>query len=217
MNKHSKIKLFMLLLSASLLLGGCEKILTNPFPDEDEQEKTYSGFLQEMPKVTNMGANTFGCYINGELMASQGYFQKEGIDPSGYWPTGHVNGFFAERISFVTKKAHKEMELDFKLECGEMVIQIDTVPQNGLNDCILGMTLKGGTSNYSGSTKTIINIFFDKKNRIISGKFDDVRMEASREASGWESGTSQSCDIQSDIILLYLTDGRFDVKYGQNF
>ena len=42
-----------------------------------DPDKPKPGYLNQMPKETSIGANTFGYYINGKLIAAQGYYQEE--------------------------------------------------------------------------------------------------------------------------------------------
>ena len=44
-----------------------------------DPDKPKPGCLNQMPEETSIGANIFGCYINEELAALQGFFQQEGI------------------------------------------------------------------------------------------------------------------------------------------
>lgn len=60
-----------------------------------DPDKPKPGYLDEMPEETSIGANTFGCYVNGELAATQGWYQEEGVELYDWSSSArYVNGFW---------------------------------------------------------------------------------------------------------------------------
>ena len=44
-----------------------------------DPDKPKPGYLNQMPKETSIGANTFGYYINGKLIAAQDIIKKKNL------------------------------------------------------------------------------------------------------------------------------------------
>lgn len=178
----------------SLLFLGCESIYDSDNPQP--------GYLNKMPEKTSIGANTFGCYVNGELLASQGWYQQEGIEPY-LWGSysRYVNGFCYENngtktmyLRMGTKYALFSFKLDDKICLGE-------------NECSLLVTLKDRVPSFARLLVTTINVTrFDSIEHVISGKFDGITLH------------EEPSDINSNVIVsISISQGQFDIKYGQKF
>lgn len=80
--------------------------------------------LDKMPVKTEIGANTFGCYINGKLMAIQGRRRiiSEGATLDWYQLYSWVNGFWNthEHSTYV-------MNFEFLTSTSRISFMLDTV------------------------------------------------------------------------------------------
>ncbi len=135
-----------------------------------------------LPPITQTGANTFGCKINGEVWSVSGGGQKNNIGAD--WVTNTLvisgnsgNGF---GIKFTIETPLSEQSQVFEIK--DENIQIDVV--GGWEGCLFET---------EDITKGMIYIdYVSLEKRIISGRFD---LSAFKECKG-------------EIIL---TEGRFDI------
>lgn len=167
-----------------------------------DPDKPKPGCLNQMPEETSIGANTFGCYINEELAALQGFFQQEGI-ATNFWGayTRYVNGFWGEYSkSLDGNNIYTCMNLQANGELYYMYIKIYDTIYLGDNDCSIILELRDPKTLYGYIDNTINIINFDTIEHIISGRFDDITVP-----------------IQFTDSIVYISKGQFDIKYGTNF
>jgi len=173
----SHIKLLLLLASLSCLSLHCKK----------ESE------LDKLPPATAIGANTFGCLINGKAWPL-------GVKGSHYWDVSYQNGvlhiqynivsdpfnpILIEGVSFETNKIHTS---------GVFFINFDNQSENFVvkyNDVLYRSTQN---SNKNGMAYIYINNI-DSINHFVSGTFDFSLFD--------QSATSQ----------VKVSSGRFDFNY----
>lgn len=199
------LEMFFLLLFL-LLFVGCEL-------EDSDSDIPKPGYLKKMPEETSIGANTFGCYVNGELVAVRGRYQQQGGKPNYLgWYMQLVNGFYEMSDDY-----SKTMVLDIdvnKPNEGALHFLFKN-PQKGFVECKVyyatsieitpsGISEVGMAAVFSGSTDSaFVNIMnMDIDSQIICGRFDSISVVV-------ENGV--------DSFNVFLTDGYFDVKYGQDF
>ncbi len=197
------MKNLILLLLTTFVISCCNK-------GDDEQPKTE---LEKLPPATQTGANTAGCYINGELLIPKNGEQQFGGSPayglqrySGV-NFGSTNGDDYYAVQIVNKK---DIGGDF------IYLQLPTLI-NGIGDYIINQSnnefYMDGPNNphvivktydgvnlgkvyLSASNSGIIKITkFDFPNRIVSGIFNL---------------TVYNKDNPNETIEI--TDGRFDIN-----
>ena len=150
------------------------------------------GYLDYFPKKTQVGANTFGCYINGELAASQGYFQEEGIRSSMLGPYGYANGYWGIYPDTI-------MRFDIRLKQVSIIMRYVYL-HKGIYDCEVNIRFRDNQDLF-GSAVTTVNITkLDRLNHIISGEFGALEIPLYKTDS-----------------IVYLNKVRFDIKYGSDF
>ena len=164
--------------------------------DLHDPNKPRPGYLDQMPEETSIGANTFGCYINGELAAAQGVYQEKG---ARYLPElPYVNGFWDRYSGWINRDSiYTDMRLSFSSQYYYMFIRIPGDLSLGANDC--SFFISCDTSELVGTFESLIDItVLDTKKQIISGRFDDMKVNF----GDW---------------TIRITKGQFDVNYGTNF
>ncbi len=180
-----------------ILLTQISCVDDNSFPEPNIPR---AGYLTKMPKETNVGANSFGCYINKKIVASQGWYQTRGIDfyDNRYWIeySRYVNGWYR----YVTySDGSKAYLMSIQAHCESYYIQIflkDNI-NIGRNICTILLERQDGEETYIENA--VIDITkFNTTEYIISGRFDDIE-----------------ADLDNSTISI--TKGQFDIKYGQGF
>ena len=169
-----------------LFAFSCEK---PPEPEPVSQEPV-------MPPLTHTGANTFGCYIDGELFVA-----NEG--PS-VWSIPPVSGSFDEETGVLLLQGTRYDDKEFLDDIAIQVIGVTEIGDYRLYS--EGAELKGyvtsGSENcdyyYNMSNYGFVTVtFFDKTNNIISGNFS---MEL----------INLDCSEKKEMKI---TEGRFDFRY----
>ncbi len=168
------------------LAFSCEKPLE---PEPVSQEP-------EMPPLTHTGANTFGCYIDGELFVA-----NEG--PS-VWDIPAVSGSFdeaAKRLVLQGTRNNNDNLSDY------LVILVNNIDEPGNYmfdikfDHVKGYTQKSEESlvyyHDIGNKGSCTITYIDELNNIISGTFNMILVNP-------EYAVSSSINI---------TEGRFDFRY----
>ncbi len=180
--------------SLSLLLSAVSSC--DLFP-EDPTKPPKPGYLDYMPEETSIGANTFGCYVNGELAAARGPFQKDGTEL--YKP--YVSGFW-DKYEY---KNDTCMILDIVTKNYVFWIKIRKHPHLGENDMEFYADKRESDISFGGSDAVLNIIRFDTVEHIISGRFDNIKVPSTPI---YDSNITDT---------LYITNGQFDIKYGQDF
>ena len=186
--KHSRhlVEIMLFVLLCLFTITSCE------FFPEDPNKPPKAAYLDYMPEETNIGANTFGCYVNGKLEAVRGLFQKEGIAPH---LGSYVNGFWEKYKNDTTLKLH------IISKQATFYIHLHKCPHLGDNNCSFYLSLQSVSQGSGSIDTTSIDILkFDTISHIISGRFNDITIP-----------------MQFPESIVHLTDGQFDIKYGQNF
>lgn len=163
-------------------------------PDPDYPKE---GYLNYMPEETQIGANTFGCYINGKLVAVQGKYKQEGTAPSILWFGSIVKGFYSKEISGDTT-----MLINIQISPYEHILlqvtnlRLDT---NSVFEChYCSDKIEGKVPPYVAANVHITK--FNKDEQVISARFDTIVIPA-----------------LDNYPYMELTNGQFDIKYGKNF
>ena len=158
--------------------------------DKEFDRHNQSCYLQEMPYETHIGANKFGCYVDGELAASQGEFQE------GAYENQYVMGVMG-RVSVSWAKA--ALGLSFDTEHAAFIFEDESVPFVGTNSFRVKVTMKQEDASGVVEDALVEITYFDDASRIVSGRFGPVDVPL-HDADGHLLRTVR------------LTDGRFDVK-----
>ena len=167
------------------LLAGCmpSAIFDNDFGNDHNAPCE----LDYLPYETSIGANKFGCYMDGELLAVQGHFQEP--------CRGLIDNMEGEWDSYGQRAL-----LNFYLDYVDMVIDIASRPVTGMNLCRLEMKCPEAGLRGAADGVSVGIICFDEANGIISGRFGPVDVPL--------------CDDAGDVVkTVRLTDGRFDMKF----
>ena len=142
--------------------------------------------LDYLPYETNIGANKFGCYMDGGLLAVQGHFQEpcRGIidNMEGTWDS---HG--------------QRMLLKFYLEYVDIVVDIASKPVAGMNLCRLEMKCSEAGLRGAADAVSMELTCFDEGNGIVSGRFSSIDVPMYDKAGNW-------------VKTVCLTDGLFDVQ-----
>ena len=164
----------------------------------------WRGYFGDMPEETSVGANTFGCYISGELVASGEVPQKEGLKETWWWPR-FVNGFW-DRYSdsyqipdtwMFKDTTYTKMRLDFQGKNHTLQLTISDIPVVGTHDCRFWLRFSSSESSGIVFQSPVEITTFDTVNQIISGRFNE--------------------DVDWGDSIIHITEGQFDIKYGKNF
>ncbi len=171
-------------------------------------EKTQS--LTELPPITQTGAKTFGCYVNGELFVPMGriWSPQAPENPTVYFGTIRYNkpGFYWIRTQMFNEDNNKWFELEIYqvFEEKEYRFETDSIHIEYFDDfkhCYY--------SNYSeyfekyNDTGYIHITKLDTIRGIISGTFAFTLTNIP-----YVDDTAATCDS-----VIRITDGRFDLKF----
>lgn len=179
--------LILVLLSAALLAASCKK---NKVPDTRTE-------LEKLPPITQTGANTFGCLVDGKAWLPNGSKPQTGgpniqvyVDPTfqggAFYITGHQYNNFQSQVTFGSGGCTGGGLFDIALPLQAVSY---TRFLNTVNTC------EFSSSNSGSFRRGFFNISrYDLTNGIFSGTFELTIK-------------SQSC---GDTIRI--TNGRFDVK-----
>lgn len=178
-----------------LLLSSCDRLF-----DSNDSDESKPGYLDYLPEKTQVGANTFGCYINGELAASKSRYQIEGVKSSMLGPYDYVNGFWGIYSGFLNReKVDTIMRLRILLKQAYLSMEFDSLHRDKYN-CEVYIQFRDNPD-LSGSVVTTVDITkLDRSNHIISGEFKAINVPLYRIDS-----------------VVHLRKGRFDIKYGTKF
>lgn len=182
------MKRLIYLFSMLLLFSSCTSMIERWLGGEPYKDPHYP---DHMPEKTKEGNNTFGCYIDGKLLAVQGTEGVEGsglvkgdgmeydYGPSSTWPPTHY-------LDISIELQNEDM--------GSLCFTFDTTNlKEGVNHCDVTCGYK-----YSVNDSVDVNVtFLDEEKHIICGEFDKAVLYNS--------------DNIKDFITL--TKGQFDVKY----
>jgi hypothetical protein len=130
-----------------LLLALCSMLLTNMTCKKSYIEKN------ELPPITQIGANTFGCYVNGEIFLPRGNGMNIIITA-----TKSDNRFF--------------IKISDSFNIARMIV---IVLEQGVERCIkLSIGGECSTENCTNTNNDITNLKMDETNKIISGEFNAI-------------------------------------------
>lgn len=179
------LKLFIIIIACANIFAACKK------------DKTTTEPADQLPPATQTGANTFGCLVNGKVWIPKGYNGMGSPNPNVKVETGN-NGLPV--LTLDTKQFNNTVsEGTLFLSIGNLDFpRIFTYPAD--------MTYLFGWSKYFGNCNTpafdttvkkwgggIISKL-DLSNKIISGTF-------------YCKFKAATCDT------VFITDGRFDIKF----
>jgi hypothetical protein len=193
----NKFLLLTWLLAVPLLWGGCSWLGSDD--DELNIEPIDWDAEETLPEITTTGENTFGCLVNGEVWRPRGgpYFGLDAqLSFSYHEPTG---GLF---ISASRRLDPNDNSYDTYQRIGINATFKGISPSDSVRQCLFADINR--CSSWNGDpmildslhTNVIDVVFLDTGQNIISGTFDFVFVKE---------------DCQDTI---YVTDGRFDIKYA---
>ena len=165
------------------LLAGCmpSAIFDNDFGNDHNAPCE----LDYLPYETSIGANKFGCYMDGELAASQGEFQK------GSSKGEYVMGVFA--------RVRAALSLSFDTEHATFFFENTSAPFVGTNAFRIRVTMKQEDASGMVEDVPVEITCFDEALGIASGRFGPVDVPL------YDAGGHL-------LRAVCLTDGRFDVQ-----
>ncbi|MEO6453447.1 MAG: hypothetical protein ABIN97_05210 [Ginsengibacter sp.] len=159
-----------------------------------KQKQTPKTELEKLPPITQTGANTFGCLLNGVAYTPGGGGILDQVLKTQYDPTFQGGQFYITTKRFFENNQSIYLSIDgFKInDIGHFTLYLQSMYRLFYNDsrinCQFDTYSDTPTSGFLDITK------FDKANRIISGTFNF-------------KFSNQNCGT------IDATDGRFDVKY----
>ena len=185
MTKDKKNK-FLQIMVLCLTLSSCESC-------KEEKEWT------TLPPETQKGANTFGCYVNGELFVGEvkGFiFPPAGIPPllARFYPK-------MNKLHISCWSANQYVDLD-----------IDNPYENKYDALTLGYFMPGGIRDCDGfgceNCGRILITKFDTINSIVSGTFE---FQGRCSSLDYDESGERIISFTGDPIV-QITNGRFDIK-----
>ncbi len=189
--KHKLFFIFGSLLLICLTTSNCKK------------HKTTADPVSQLPPETQVGANTFGCLVNGEVFLPKGPSLNPILQCAyQYLYTNSSNGYFFQLSA--NAKGKKECEL-FSVSIGTNSLQIVEGKTYELVNYDKGRSAAqysyfftcGQFTNYNTSNEVVgqLNIKrFDEINQVASGTF-------------WFNAVNSNGDT------VHVTDGRFDMQF----
>lgn len=180
---------------------------------------------KDLPCATEVGANTFGCYINGKPWVAE---YQEGIVPfypaaEGHYDVSNFNADYGNRLKIVAKKISDTLE-GFLLFEFTPVLGIGTLTNDGAG------TIHANLFSKVKQADKIVDVVFFNMERILDYQVDISRFDTDQHII---SGTFSMVGIGSrdSVIVSYpdsglsttyfsisetirITEGRFDMKYN---
>ncbi|MDR2651377.1 MAG: hypothetical protein LBC68_03555 [Prevotellaceae bacterium] len=145
--------------------------------------------ITDLPPETQTGANTFGCYVNGEL------FVKDGTVP-----------FMMPAISAAFQKGNKTLTIESYSKKGYIYIELNNMQKHVAQP----ISIAYFTSNNEW-TKACFCFAGKDIGEIILTKFDTINCIASGRFNFNGQCSDPLFNIQGDSIA-HIKDGRFDIK-----
>lgn len=148
----------------------------------------------QLPPETTIGANTFGCLIDGKVWRNKTSFPYSSLSISQLsedWLIIIANNYLDDTISTIglNIRIKSIMEKKYELDTSNCFIVYSKIYEEGNYSCVWSKE----SSNYVNSTGFIELTRFDIQKGIVSGKF--------------EANLSNS-----DCGTISITEGRFDLK-----
>lgn len=165
------------------LLAGC-------YPWSDpiwglNDEPNDSRYLKYLPYETHIGANKFGCYVDGKVAASQGVFQKSFNQ--------------GEYVMGVLDRARMALTLTFDTKHATFFFENTLAPFVGVNAFRIRVTMKQEDASGMVEDAPVEITCFDEALGIASGRFGPVDVPL--------------YDADGHLLrTVCLTDGLFDVQ-----
>ena len=178
------------------LLAGCNfNLFDGPsFDDDISSDHNVSRYLDELPYESHIGANKFGCYMDGELMASQGCFQVT------HWILGHID-YVKGSLWYDFYGDWKYLYLSFLTERADVSMCFYSKPSVGMNTCKIRLGSNDGDAVGVVLDAQVEITCYDELWSIASGRFASIDIPL--------------YDVDGNYVATAcLTDGRFDVKYS---
>ena len=165
------------------LLAGC-------YPWSDpiwglNDEPNNSRYLKYLPYETHIGANKFGCYVDGKVAASQGVFQKS------FNQGEYVMGVFA--------RTRETLTFTFDTKHATFFFDNTSAPFVGTNSFRIRVAMKQEDASGIAENASVEITCFDEALGIASGRFGPVDVPL-YDADG------------NFLRTVCLTDGLFDVQ-----
>lgn len=190
-NKH----LFLLLLLSAWLCFGASCKKNNPNPNTDQ--------LSLLPAATQIGANTFGCLVNGQAFLPQNNsFNGQAPYQCNYIFTNGGYNLTVQGTNDISSSPYAYQiilaTVSLSIKQGQ-TLKLENYNENG-KACALYQLISGTYIRYQ--TTTIVN------GQLYISKLDSVKQIV--------SGTFSFSAInltKGDTV--HVTDGRFDMKYTQ--
>ncbi len=169
--------------------------------------KSDDTFTPTLPPITQVGANTFGCYLDGQLLVprnGEGTFNSPSPGAT-YFVTGNVPTDY-NSVLYVNdyKSGTKWLQLSFEdIQNGEGTYEIKD------SNC---QDFSGGNPNPT------INLFFNLNNTLYCSIEDTGTLNITRYdySNGILSGTfsCSAVNVNDSNDIIEVTEGRFDIVWG---
>jgi hypothetical protein len=185
MKKQMLLALWLSLIAITVFITSCKKSV-DPLPSE-----------------TAIGANTFGCKVNGVAYIPSGGDPSGGIYPISGGPSQDPAGNRGLYIQTISGKQDLDLYVKNATDTGEYVFELNTVPQ----------PIAVISESYAcyGENGIGINTGYHITNAIYTGKIKITRFDrTARIVAGTFSFTAYNATTKTTIVV---TDGRFDRKY----
>lgn len=192
MKNNTYFLLLTILFVAGLYFPACRKDLPNPMP-----EVPYVPYWDTLPAITQTGANTFGCLVNGEVWVPR----KEilvpwGILATNFWETNGLGGC-SIGCSIISTTKDDFLNLAF----GPTLFKPVTCYGNDVLLPKSSLYLRIGHTEYSNALKDSLDNWVkvsmvDTDRNIVAGTFQFTLYNE-----------------QAPVKILKITEGRFDLNY----
>jgi hypothetical protein len=189
--KHKPLLILVSLLFISLTASECKK------------HKPPSNPVDQLPPETQIGANTFGCLINGEVFLPKG----GGINPVLTCYYQYI--YYPSPVGYVFQvKANNKSDPSFFQSINILVDSLKLIEGNtyNLQESIRGRArgnyVKAKTDNTSYDNYFT---YFPSSGELVIKRFDEINQIA--------SGTFWFNAVNSNGDTIHVTDGRFDMQF----
>lgn len=157
--------------------------------------------IDQLPPETQIGANTFGCLVDGKVFVPKGL----GLSPRLTCYYQYI--YFPHENGYVFQVAANDKSMPSVLN--SLNIGFDSMKVMEGKTYLLQKVYKGGArGNYRHFTETSLDDFFTyspSSGELVITKFD--------EANQIVSGTFWFNAINNNGDTVYVTDGRFDMQF----
>lgn len=175
--------IIIIILSLSLFLWGCKKEpITEP--------------PQTLPEATQIGANTFGCKVNGKVVSAFTICEPTGTGGIQNW-----GNEFTESCCYIKRLNWDSTNIRYSLHSNNLVIELRSKNNISVGDVLFDVEVRQGSNNGT------YQYYYLENN--IGNKLTLTKRTSNIHAGEFEFYAMNQID-STDI--LHITEGRFDIR-----